>query len=415
MYSSTQTDLAVKISTLHRDFPTSSAQEIHAVLSAQNYELARARIQLVLAKKQADQARAEKVQIDVTGDDKFESPFARASIAKDRANGHRIAPALKVAPKLPAKPSHTSEEPLVATDYYLSNPHSLSSTPEDPPSSAESVNTSSRPSSHSHSSASSSQRAPMPSKTQRRPVPGESVFALSRQPQRSSQALAPKPKGPLTIDEMLKRGEVKQQLKESSNRAKRKRVDDFYNTLDDLPEELPYSKRPGLGIIELEEENPVSPLSTSSSSPGRKKSKDRAKPQESSVLGHRLSLRSGSGTIMRKSKLMEHMSKWKDRFELQLSTESDSSSVEMGSDSAEEIAPTYSKSKKHIKDDISEEANDGSTTVGNESSSSERSSTGLSCSTVDSSPIPLNAKPPKSVVFYRRSAVRFGRIEEDDE
>lgn len=77
-------DLKARITLLKRDFPTFPSATIKSVLVGQNYEVARARIHLALAKKQYDQEKAQRGSNEGDGGRKFESPFALASQPKDR-------------------------------------------------------------------------------------------------------------------------------------------------------------------------------------------------------------------------------------------------------------------------------------------------------------------------------------------
>ena len=110
--SATQRDLRVKIDQLKLDFPNFSSKFIKSVLLAQNLEVARARLQLAVAKKQEDANKLLSSTLGLEEGSKFESPFARASQTKDRVSGVYTSNQLSSAPELPARTINLIETDL---------------------------------------------------------------------------------------------------------------------------------------------------------------------------------------------------------------------------------------------------------------------------------------------------------------
>lgn len=119
--SATQNGLRVKVEQLKLDFPHFSSKFIKSVLTAQSGEVARARLQLAVAKKQADEERALAATLGLDDGAKFESPFALAGQSKERGSGPSSSTQPIRIPDLPARTVNLLESDLnTSVDSYLS-------------------------------------------------------------------------------------------------------------------------------------------------------------------------------------------------------------------------------------------------------------------------------------------------------
>lgn len=119
--SATQNGLRGKVEQLKLDFPNFSSKYIKSVLVAQSGEVARARLQLAVAKKQADEERALAATLGLDDGSKFESPFALAGHSKERGSGPFSSTQPLRIPDLPARSVNLVDSDLnTSVDSYLS-------------------------------------------------------------------------------------------------------------------------------------------------------------------------------------------------------------------------------------------------------------------------------------------------------
>jgi hypothetical protein len=228
--SSQPSDLNARIALLKRDFPGVSSETIKSILSSQNYEVARARIHLALAKKKEQHEKAAQRANETQEAPIFESPFS----ISNRSFSSSTAPPPKYPPALPER---TTFKPDLSLDSSIDSSHS------DKPSSQIS----------SQSSTLSNDliffySAPYKSKPHLAPVNGDqhqskgsstatphiSPFLLSKGDMPSIRP-KPLPNRQSSISELFKKARTQSKRQEGTQDSK-KRMRDFFDDIDDIPE-----------------------------------------------------------------------------------------------------------------------------------------------------------------------------------
>lgn len=232
--SAISSELCTKVKVLQRDFPACSASHILNVLLDQNQEIALARVHLVLLKKEEDRLKALTSLVESTGSHKTDSPFA---LSKDRPVPASLALPPKSAPDLPAKSILSQNEDLnSSTEFSSSQKSDFASSSQ---SSAGSSGITRQPSlssirkSHFDRLQGSSRTIPNDSMAKSDVSP----FALSR----PSPGMLPhhksKKKHDITIPDLFHRSNMKETRLMGTNRAKRNLTSTFFDDVMDLPEE----------------------------------------------------------------------------------------------------------------------------------------------------------------------------------
>jgi len=417
--SSIPPELRAKVKALQRDFPASSSTHILSVLLDQNQEIALARVHLALLKKEEDRIKAMKSCSQLDGSSNFESPFARA---KDRP----------LTASLPLPPKNTHELParyLVSQDNDLNSSTEFSSSPKSD------IATSSQSSTGSSGLTRQSSFSSIPGmligRVQRPPtataldIPAKyeiSPLALSRPLSSTLHLQKPKEKRDITIPELLRKSTTtKKSRLLRTNLAKRKRSSSFFDDVMDLDEE---SKPP------KEEITVVDVLDDESQAFKRRKRRklaiDNSTHPSDSRLSQSFSRRQGSliHDIPHHFPSPPSIESTKG-----VSTQSSSNA----SFTATSTTATSTKSTSSMSLELSwsdqEEDNDGSTTIGNDSRSSDSLASpphhllesdrltlsSTATTSIHQDPFHYSSQMPREDMMRRLQMTRKNRIVEDDD
>jgi hypothetical protein len=413
------TDLRGKVKSLKRDFPIFSYDRIQAVLLEQNQEVARARIQLALAKKQEDQGKALISSLDADTANKFESPFALVVSAKDRPSALSSSIQPKIAPDLPARTSLTYEIDLNSSIESLESEKNLSI--HSSQSSALSNDIIQLYTTQTGTTDGFERQHGLVSSHRRRADTAKreiSPFALSKGSNAAPPRLVAKsnPKREVTINEMFQNSSANETRLQGTNRSARKRMRTFFDDIMDLPEEHVVSYV-DVGVEVIEDPEEESFVSTK-----RRKLQLDATPHSSYLSQEIPQNQNKSNSSSRRSRTSSIRSSHTQDESTCSSSQSHHSQQNLN-DSAMTLA---SRSKRHhthmdrMKEEYSsEEEHDDSTTIANDSHSSDSINHIIEA---DSSSPPriaekysMCSQPPLHAAVPRHQASRRMIMEDEDE
>ena len=248
--SSISSELRAKVKALQRDFPSCSANHILRVLLDQNQHIALARVHLALLKKEEDRIKSIKALEDSTGSLKTESPFA---LSKDRHLPSSLPLQPKSAPELPAKSTVTQDyDPNSSIEFSSSQKSDFATSSQ---SSASSIGIT-----RQSSLSSIPKRGVERVETRHRTVADEhsvtrdvSPFALSKPSSGVLSLHRPKEKREITIPDLFQRSNMKEARLMGTNRAKRSLASSFFEDVMDVPE-VTVEKRDSFEIVEISDE-----------------------------------------------------------------------------------------------------------------------------------------------------------------
>lgn len=237
--SSQKGDLRAKVQLLQADFPCFSSSFIQTTLVAQGLEVARARLQLAVLKKQEDVNKLLSSQQPSTGGDKFESPFALAANPKERSHAAQSSSQPIQVPELPARTFNPLESDLnTSVESYLSEKSEkfYSSQSSVEPLRHTPSSLSSSPSLLAIDQHKSSRNLHISTERGNGDFSEKSPFALSAH-SKLSYAPTLRQDRQQTITSMLRRRKDEPNAgstREKANKKKRKPTDDFLDSLDSI-------------------------------------------------------------------------------------------------------------------------------------------------------------------------------------